>query len=83
VLAVTKRLFFAGDFGQYLTTEFENPPTVPGYDLKRQIQELQYRAAAHVYLWRDVLFFTAIWRDRRLDGGQIVQDARLLLTYRW
>jgi hypothetical protein len=89
VLAVTKRLFFAADFGQYIATKFENPPAVLGYDLRRQIQELQYRAAAHVYLWRDVLFMTAIWRDRRTDptvnqtGIQVIQDARLLLTYRW
>lgn len=91
VLAVNKRLFFAGDFGQYLTTEFEKPPAVPGYDLKRQRGELQYRAAAHVYLWRDVLFLTAIWRDRRVEpapgsgdtGIDTIQDARLLMTYRW
>jgi len=89
VLAVSKRLMLAADFGQYLATKFEDPPAVLGYDLKRQIQELQYRAAAHVYLWRDVLFLTAIWRDRRLEpsagqsGIQVMQDMRLLLTYRW
>jgi hypothetical protein len=91
VLAVKKRLFFAADFGQYLTTNFERPPAVPGYDLKRQREEMQYRVAAHVYLWRDVLFMTAIWRDRRVGpalgtgdtGIDTIQDARLLLTYRW
>ncbi len=89
VLAVSKRLMFAADFGQYLATKFEDPPAVLGYDLRRQIQELQYRAAAHVYLWRDVLYLTAIWRDRRLEppagqtGIQVQQDLRLLLTYRW
>ena len=93
VLAVSKRLMFAGDFGQYIATPFENPPAIPGYDLKRQLRELQYRAAAHVYLWRDVLYMTLIWRDRRIEptqaqkddgkGIQVMQDLRLLLTYRW
>ncbi len=89
VLAVSKRLMLAGDFGQYLSTDFENPPQVLGYDLRRQIGELQYRAAAHAYLWRDVLFLTLIWRDRRVEpprgqtGIQVQQDLRLLLTYRW
>lgn len=89
VLAISKRLMLAADFGQYLATDFEQPPQVLGYDLRRQIQELQYRGAAHVYLWRDVLFMTAIWRDRRVEpaagetGVQVMQDARILLTYRW
>ncbi len=89
VLAVSKRLMFAGDFGQYLATEFENPPAVLGNDLSRQRRELQYRVAAHVYLWRDVLYLTAIWRDRRLEpqpgdvGIELLQDARILMTYRW
>ena len=89
VLAISKRLMLAADFGQYIATDFEDPPTVVGSDLKRQIQELQYRAAAHVYLWRDVLYLTAIWRDRRVEppagqtGIQVMQDMRLLMTYRW
>lgn len=93
VLAVKKRLLFAADWGQYLASEFEDPPENPGYDLRRQLQENQYRVAAHVYLWRDVFFLTLIWRDRRVEptpaqvedgeGVQTLQDLRLLLTYRW
>jgi hypothetical protein len=36
-----------------------------------------------------VLYLTAIWRDRRVEpsagqeGTQVLQDARMLLTYRW
>ena len=84
-----KRLLLAADFGQYLATDFENPPTFLGADLRRQLGETQYRAAAHVYLWRDVFFLTAVWRDRRVEptpdqsGIQTIQDARLLFTYRW
>ena len=88
-LAVQKRLFLAADFGQYLATDFEDPPAFVGSDLRRQLGELQYRGAAHVFLWRDVFFATLVWRDRRvepppnLDGIQVEQDIRLLFTYRW
>jgi hypothetical protein len=91
VLAMKKRLFFAADAGQYLTTEFEDAPEFLGSDLRRQLREFQYRAAGHVYLWRQVFFATLVFRDRRIEpneaqgqvGIQKLQDLRLLLTYRW
>jgi hypothetical protein len=91
VLAVKKRLMFAGDAGTYVGTNFEDPPAFLGSDLRRQLREFQYRAAAHVYLWRNVFFATLIFRDRRVEpneaqgqsGIQKTQDLRLLLTYRW
>jgi len=91
VLAIKKRLLLAGDIGQYYTTTFEQPPVDLGSDLRRQLREFQYRAAAHVFLWRSVFFATLVWRDRRIEpneaqgqeGVQILRDLRLLLTYRW
>ncbi|MEX1362117.1 MAG: hypothetical protein AB1Z98_03275 [Nannocystaceae bacterium] len=91
VLPISKRLLLAADAGQYFTTDFENPPAELGSDLRRQLREFQYRAAAHVYLWRNVFFATLVWRDRRIEpnelqgqqGIQMLQDLRLLLTYRW
>lgn len=101
VLAIKKRLMLAGDIGQYLSTNREDPrfdpasaefdPDLPGSDLRRQLREFQYRAAAHVYLWRNVFYATLIFRDRRIEpnetqgqvGIQKLQDLRLLLTYRW
>jgi len=91
VLPWKKRLMLAADIGQYYTTEFEDPPEFIGSDLRRQLREFQYRAAAHVYLWRNVFFATLIWRDRRVEpneaqgqaGIQTLQDLRLMLTYRW
>lgn len=101
VLAWKKRLMLAGDVGQYLSTNREDPrfdpgsaeydPDLPGSDLRRQLREFQYRAAAHVYLWRNVFYATLIFRDRRIEpnesqnqvGIQKLQDLRLLLTYRW
>ncbi len=93
VLAVQKRLFFAGDVGMYRATDFERLPADIGDDLRRQQEELQYRFAAHVYLWRDVFYASLVWRDRRLAGTpaqpdpnldvDIQQDVRAMVTYRW
>ena len=70
VLAIKRRLLLAADFGQYLATEFENPPdsnNLP-YDLRRQTQEMQYRIAAHIYLWRDIWLLQLAWQDRRVEN---------------
>ncbi len=70
VLAIKRRLLLAADFGQYLATDFENPPdpnNLP-YDLRRQTQEMQYRIAAHVYLWRDIWLLQFVWQDRRVEN---------------
>lgn len=92
VLAVKRRLLFAADFGQYLATPFESPPDELGSDLRRQLQELQYRVVAHVYLWRDVLIGQLVWRDRFVerppssvipDGTDRRSDLRLMLLYRF
>jgi hypothetical protein len=90
-LAWQKRLLLAFDYGQYLATDFEQPPVEPGADLRRQLGETQYRFAAHVFLWRDVFFASAIWRNRNIEpaeyrgeaGIQEINDVRLLFTYRW
>ncbi len=91
VLPWKKRLMLAADVGQYFTTTFEDPPEEFESDLRRQLREFQYRAAAHFYLWRNVFFATLIFRDRRVEpnelagqvGIQRLQDLRLLLTYRF
>ena len=92
VLAVKRRLLFAADFGQYLSTPFEAPPDELGSDLRRQLQELQYRVVAHVYIWRDVLLAQIVWRDRFVErapstvipeGTDRRSDLRLMLLYRF
>ncbi len=92
VLAVKKRLLLTGDFGQYLASPFERPPAELGYDLRRQNQEMQYRAAAHVFLWRELFMLTLLWGDRRVrtsalsTAGAVVtkqQDLRLVFQYRF
>jgi hypothetical protein len=92
VLAIKRRLMFATDFGQYLSSPFERPPDELGSDLRRQLQELQYRVVAHIYLWRNVFLAQIVWRDRFVerppstvipDGTDRRSDLRILLMYRF
>lgn len=92
VLAVKKRLLLSADWGQYIATEFENPPVTLGSDLRRQLQESQARGAAHVYLWRDVFYASALYRYRLVETPptdpnagdfETEQDVRLMVTYRF
>ena len=92
VLPIKKRLLLSGDFGQYLATPFERPPAELGYDLRRQNQEMQYRVAAHVFLWRELFMLTLIWGDRRVRSSPLSSDAavvtkeqslRLVFQYRF
>lgn len=94
ILAVKKRLLLAGDFGQYRTTPYERPPTELGYDLRRQQQEMQYRVAAHVYVWRELFMLSLLWADRRVLSSNLIdnaekttvtksQDLRLIFQYRF
>ncbi len=90
-LAWEKRILLAADFGQFLATDFESPPGEDEVqaDLRRQLQSTQWRTAAHVYLWRDVFFASAVYQNRREETafaeGTFAdsQEARLLFTYRW
>lgn len=94
ILAVKKRLLLAGDFGMFLATPFERPPTELGYDLRRQQETLQYRVAAHVYLWRELFMLTLLWSDQRVKASTLIagaetptvtknQDLRLVFQYRF
>lgn len=94
ILPIKKRLLLAADFGQYLATPFERPPATLGYDLRRQNQEMQYRVAAHVFLWRELFMLTLIWGDRRIRSSALIegteaatvtknQDLRLVFQYRF
>jgi len=92
VLPIKKRLLLAGDFGQYLASPFERPPAELGYDLRRQNQEMQYRVAAHVFLWRELFMVTFLWGDRRVRTSALStaaavvskqQDLRLVFQYRF
>jgi hypothetical protein len=53
---------------------------------------MQYRAAAHVFLWRELFMLTLIWGDRRVRSSPLSSDAavvtkeqslRLVFQYRF
>lgn len=83
VLAIPKRLLIAADFGEYVVPdapdEFDND-----FD-----QETQWRVAAHVYLWRNVLTGSVLYVDRREDspdptqGDQVTRELKFVGQYRF
>lgn len=88
-LLVPKMLLVAADFGEYLTTEMKDPPAELGPALRRQLQETQWRAALHYYLWRNIVTVTGIYKDRRVDPPpgsdqqQVTREAMVIGSYRF
>ncbi len=89
VLAIPKKLMLAADFGEFLELKAgEYPGEVPN-DIARQRQETQYRAAAHYYLWRNIVVGTLLYADRKVDPapGQTEQvhsrEAKAVMSYRF
>ncbi|MBT8492309.1 MAG: hypothetical protein KJO07_04550 [Deltaproteobacteria bacterium] len=78
-LVVPKLLLVAADFGEYVTGDFcsdgllsssdcalPDPNNLPE-DIARQLQETQWRAAAHFFLWKNILMASVLYTDRRID----------------
>lgn len=81
-LVLPKRLLLAVDFGEYVVP---NPPEGFENDFD---QETQWRAAAHVFLWRNVLTGSLLWVNRaedNPDGGPdiITRELSLVGQYRF
>jgi len=58
-----RHLLLGADFGQFLPGEMEDPPQEEGYDLRKQIEETQWRVALHWYFWRNVGVATLTYSD--------------------
>ncbi|MCP4443886.1 MAG: hypothetical protein GY811_00890 [Myxococcales bacterium] len=89
VLAIPKKLMLAVDFGEFLELKAgEYPGDVPN-DIASQRQETQIRAAAHYYLWRNIVVGTLLFADRKVDPapGQTEQvhsrEAKAVMSYRF
>ena len=72
VLVVPKWLMLAGDYGAFVTETMKNLPANATSDLTKQLDEQQYRVAAHVYLWRNLLILSGIFRDRLTGASDSV-----------
>lgn len=79
-LIIPKRLLLAADFGEYIV-----PDEPEGFDNAFD-QETQWRAAAHVYLWRNVLTGSVLYVDRteNIPGGEAVtRELKFVGQYRF
>lgn len=78
-LAINKKLLLAIDFGEFLNIKKGDLPADLPRDLARQRQETQFRAAAHYYLWRNIVVGTLLFADRTVDppaGSDVEQHSR-------
>lgn len=81
-LIIPKRLLIAADFGEYVVP---SPPT--GFENEFD-QETQIRAAAHVYLWRNVLTGSVLFVNQLQDnpnGGDdlLTREVKFVGQYRF
>ncbi len=83
-LAIPKKLLLAVDFGEFLAID---KGTVP--DGINPEQERQYRAAAHYYLWQNIVVGSLYFSHRNLapvnpaDGDVITQELKASMSYRF
>ena len=88
-LAIPKKLMLAADFGEFLELKAGTYPGEVPNDIARQRQETQVRAAAHYYLWRNIVVGTLVFADRKVDPrpGQTEQEhsqeAKAVMSYRF
>ncbi len=89
VLVIPKKLMLAADYGEFLELKEGTYPTEVPSDLARQLQETQIRAAAHYYLWRNIVVGTLLFADRRVDPrpGQTEEthsrEVKAVMSYRF
>jgi hypothetical protein len=69
-LVVPKWLMIAGDIGNFrLLNDFVNPPDPLPTDLRRINDEFQWRAAVHVFIWRNTGIATLIYTDDFIESA--------------
>jgi hypothetical protein len=81
-LAIPKRLLLAADYGAYIAGEMKNPPAVLQTDLRRQLDEVQWRVAAHVYLVRNIGLLSLLYTNRAIANADKALDANVEQTVR-
>ncbi len=87
-LVVPKYLLLAADFGEYVAGDMKNPPAKLETDLKKQLDERQWRAALHWYFLRNIGVATLLYTDRTVEnasGGDPLREreVRLEAQYRF
>jgi len=86
-LIVEKYLMLAGDVGQYIPGDIDDPPTVAETDIDRQLEELQWRVGLHYYFWRNVGVLSGIYTDRtvanEVEGAADTHERTFRLVAQW
>jgi hypothetical protein len=89
LLVIPKKLMVAADFGEFLALDNGDLPMDLPSDLARQRQETQIRAAAHYYLWRNIVVGTLFFADRKVDPAPgatedvHTQEVKAVMSYRF
>ena len=88
VLVWPKHVMLAADIGQFLASDFDNPPDTLETDLRKIKDELRWRVAAHYYFWSNIGIATLIYTDatvESLTGGDAEreQELRLVAQFRF
>jgi hypothetical protein len=66
VLVVPKWFLVAADFGELIAGELKNTPANLDSTLKKQLNERQFRVAAHLYFYRNIGMISALYRNREV-----------------
>lgn len=73
-LVIKKKLMVAADFGQFLASDFTNPPEQLQTDLKKIRDETQWRAALHYYFRGNIGLLSLIYSDHYLAANEAGKD---------
>jgi hypothetical protein len=69
-LVVPKWLMIAGDVGTFrLLNDFVDPPEPLPTDLRRIVDEFQWRAAVHLFVWRNTGILTLLYTDDTVEAA--------------
>lgn len=78
-----KRIFLAADVGQFYASDFDEPTNLSNSELNRIADQLQWRLAAHWYVWRNSGLLTLLYTDSFREAisetadDQITRELRL------
>ena len=66
VLLVEKYLLLAADFGEFIAGDMQDPPERLETELRRQLDETQFRVALHTYFFRNIGLASLLYTDRKV-----------------
>jgi hypothetical protein len=95
-LAVPKYLLLAADFGQFISSDYDDLPENGSdieSDIRNQDQELQWRVGAHWYFYRNIGVLSVVYTEAHIEPFQIPgrdpeadvteRELRLVAQYRF